>query len=127
MPALKCKMCGGDLEIAQDTQICTCQYCGSTMTLPRLDDERRTALYDRASQFRQGSEFDRAMGVYESILAEDRTDAEAYWSLVLCKYGVVYVEDPGSRRRVPACAARWPRCRTASRSRRRLRRPACPG
>lgn len=104
MPALKCKMCGGDLEIAQDTQICTCQYCGSTMTLPRLDDERRTALYDRASQFRQGSEFDRAMGVYESILTEDRTDAEAYWSLVLCKYGVVYVEDPESRRRVPTCS-----------------------
>lgn len=104
MPALKCKMCGGDLEIAQDTQICTCQYCGSTMTLPRLDDERRTALYDRANQFRQNSEFDRAMGIYESILVEDRTDAEAYWSLVLCKYGVVYVEDPGSRRRVPTCS-----------------------
>ena len=29
------------------------------------------------------------------------TDAEAYWSLVLCRYGIEYVEDPLSHRRVP--------------------------
>lgn len=43
------------------------------------------------------------MSIYETILAEDRTDAEAYWSLVLCKYGVEYVEDPESGERIPTC------------------------
>ncbi len=41
------------------------------------------------------------MGIYEQILNEDNTDAEAYWSLVLCRYGIEYVEDPASHKRIP--------------------------
>lgn len=40
-------------------------------------------------------------GVYEQIVNEDATDAEAYWCLVLCRYGVEYVEDPETQRRIP--------------------------
>ena len=98
----KCKMCGGDLEVSQNLSVGTCQYCGSTMTIPRLD-ERRINLYDRANYFRQNDEFDKAMSLYEIILYEDRTDAEAYWSIVLCKYGVAYVEDPKTHTMIPTC------------------------
>jgi len=72
------------------------------MTIPRLD-ERRINLYDRANYFRQNDEFDKAMSLYEIILYEDRTDAEAYWSIVLCKYGVAYVEDPKTHTMIPTC------------------------
>lgn len=41
------------------------------------------------------------MNTYEKILNEDGTDAEAYWSLVLCRYGIEYVEDPATHKRVP--------------------------
>lgn len=41
------------------------------------------------------------MSMYENILNEDDSDAEAYWSLVLCKYGIEYIEDPSTHRRVP--------------------------
>ena len=41
------------------------------------------------------------MSIYEQILAEDSTDAEAYWSLVLCRYGIEYVEDPATGKRIP--------------------------
>lgn len=41
------------------------------------------------------------MGIYEQILNENSEDAEAYWSLVLCKYGIEYVEDPKTHKRVP--------------------------
>lgn len=41
------------------------------------------------------------MDIYEQILNEDNTDAEAYWSLVLCRYGIEYVEDPSSHKRIP--------------------------
>ncbi len=34
-------------------------------------------------------------------MLENRKDAEIYWSLVLCRYGVEYVEDPNSQKRVP--------------------------
>jgi len=93
-------MCGAGLEIGNES-IVTCEYCGTNQTLPKLDDEKRANMYDRAGHFRRNNDFDKAMGIYEQILAEDGTDAEAYWSLVLCKYGIEYVEDPATRKRVP--------------------------
>ena len=78
-----------------------CDSCGTKQTLPRLDDDRRVNLYDRANHFRRNNEFDKAAGIYEQILNEDNTDSEAYWSLVLCRYGIEYVEDPATHKRVP--------------------------
>lgn len=101
MTTFKCKMCGGTLEINGNESIATCEYCGTQQTLPRLDDDKRANLYDRANHFRRNNEFDKAMGMYEKILNEDNTDAEAYWSLVLCRYGIEYVEDPSTHKRVP--------------------------
>jgi len=66
-----------------------------------LDDDKRAALYNRADHFRRASEFDKAAGIYDSILTEDSGDAEAYWLLVLCRYGVDYVKDPATHRMVP--------------------------
>lgn len=99
----KCKVCGGDLDIQEKASIGECQYCGTKQTLPRLDDEKRANLYERANHFRRQNEFDKAANIYETILNEDKSDSEAYWSLVLCKYGVEYVEDPATRTRVPTC------------------------
>ncbi|MDY6017558.1 MAG: TIR domain-containing protein, partial [Oscillospiraceae bacterium] len=101
MSVFKCKMCGGTLEINNNESVATCEYCGTQQTLPRLDDERRANLYDRANHFRRNNDYDKAMGIYETILNEDTTDAEAYWSLVLCRYGIEYVEDPASHKRIP--------------------------
>ena len=101
MTSLKCKMCGGSLEIASGESVAVCEYCGTRQTLPRLDSERKANLYDRASHFWRSNEFDRAIGIYEQILAADGTDAESYWSLVLCRYGIEYVEDPASHKRIP--------------------------
>lgn len=94
-------MCGGTLEVKNDESIGICEYCGTKQTLPKLDDDRRANLYDRANHFRRNNEFDKAMGIYEQILNEDSTDAEAYWSVVLCRYGIEYVEDPANHKRVP--------------------------
>ncbi|MBR7112067.1 MAG: InlB B-repeat-containing protein [Clostridia bacterium] len=101
MSTFKCKMCGGTLEIQSGSTVAECEYCGAKQTLPKLDDEKRANLYDRANHFRRSNEFDKATAIYEQILNEDGTDAEAYWSLVLCHYGIEYVEDPLSHRRVP--------------------------
>ena len=101
MSVYKCKMCGGALEIGGGESVAVCEYCGTKQTVPRLDDEKRANLYDRANHFFRNDEFDKAMGIYEQILGEDKTDAEAYWSIVLCRYGVEYVEDPATHKRVP--------------------------
>lgn len=97
----KCKICGGSLEIGNNERVFTCEYCGTQQTLPKLNNELNINLYDRASHFLRNNEYDKAMSVYEQILNNDNTDAEAYWSLVLCRYGVEYVEDSVYHKRVP--------------------------
>lgn len=101
MAIFKCKVCGGTLEINVGETVATCEYCGTKQTLPKLDDEKKANLFDRANHFRRNNDFDKAMGIYEQILNEDTEDAESYWSIVLCRYGIEYVEDPSSRKRVP--------------------------
>ena len=100
MAIFRCKMCGGDLGNNGDSVI-TCEYCNTKQALPKLDDEKKIGLYDRANQMRLNNEFDKAMEIYEQILNEDVTDADCYWSLVLCKYGIEYVEDYALNKRVP--------------------------
>ena len=100
MSIFKCKICGGSLEITPDQSVAVCEYCGTKQTLPRLDGDRKAMLYDRADHFRRNNDYDKATGIYEQILNEDPTDAESYWSLVLCRYGIEYVEDPETRKRV---------------------------
>lgn len=101
MSVLICKMCGGDLEIKPGMTTAKCPYCGTNQTLPRFDGEHRLRLYDRANHFRRSNDYDKAMAIYEQMLNEDQTDSEAYWSIVLCRYGIEYVEDPATHKRVP--------------------------
>lgn len=35
MSIFKCKMCGGDLEIAEGVTIAECEYCGTKQTVPK--------------------------------------------------------------------------------------------
>ena len=101
MAVFKCKMCGGDLDVVDGMSVAECEYCGTKQTLPKLNDNEKEIMYERAGHFRRNNEFDKAMGIYEKILDIDNTDAEAYWSLVLCEYGIEYVEDPSTHKRVP--------------------------
>ena len=101
MAIFKCKMCGGIIEFDEGSTVGVCQYCGTKQTLPKVSDDQRANLYDRANHFRRNNEFDKAAGLYEQILNMDTTDAEAYWSLVLCRYGIEYVEDPSTHKRIP--------------------------
>lgn len=99
----KCKMCGGDIQIIDASSICECEYCGSKQTLPNFDDDKKTKLFERANRLRFECEFDKAASIYESIVAEFPEEAEAYWGLVLCKYGIEYVDDPKTGDKIPTC------------------------
>ena len=101
MAILKCKMCGGTMELLGGTTVAQCEYCGTKQTVPNLSDERKAELFDRANHFRFSNDYDRALRIYEQILRGDETDAEVYWSILLCRYGVEYVEDPTTGKRIP--------------------------
>lgn len=103
MTVIKCKMCGGDLQIIEGETVAECEYCGTKQTVPKVDDEKKLTLFSRANRLRSACEFDKAAGVYESIVAEFPQEAEAYWGLVLCRYGIEYVDDPATGKKVPTC------------------------
>ena len=103
MAIIKCKMCGGDIQLAEDRTFGTCEYCCSVMTLPKVSDEQRAVAFNRGNAFRRAGEFDKALAVYERIVAEDDTDAEAHWCCALCRFGIEYVEDPATLEYIPTC------------------------
>ena len=103
MSLFKCKMCGGDLEIAEGVTIAECEYCGTKQTVPKAMDENLQNLFNRATTLRIKSEFDKAEKLYEKIIQADTTQSEAYWGLILCKYGIEYVDDPATYKKIPTC------------------------
>ena len=103
MAIIKCKMCGGDLEVVAESRVAVCEYCGTQQTVPSADNEKKLTLFARANRLRMACEFDKAAGVYESIVADFPEEAEAYWGLVLCKYGIEYVNDPTTGKKIPTC------------------------
>ena len=103
MAIIKCKMCGGELELIPGKSVAECEYCGSVQTVPAADSEKKLTLFARANRLRAACEFDKAAGIYENIVSEFPEEAEAYWGLVLCKYGIEYVDDPATGKKIPTC------------------------
>lgn len=103
MAVYKCKMCGGGLEAMAGDTVVECLYCGTRQTLPKTADENIRALFYRANLLRLKNEFDKAEEIYETILTADDTEAEAYWGAILCRFGIEYVVDPATYKRIPTC------------------------
>ena len=103
MAILKCKMCGGELNFVEGASTAECEFCGSIQTIPKVDDEKKLTLFARANRLRAACEFDKAAGIYEAIVADFPEEAESYWGLVLCKYGIEYVDDPATGKKIPTC------------------------
>lgn len=96
-------MCGGSLDVTSGASVAECEYCGTKQTLPKTRDVVITNLFNRANNLRLKCEFDKAEQIYETIVQQDFTEAEAHWGIVLCKYGIEYVEDPKTLHRIPTC------------------------
>ena len=103
MAVFKCKMCGGSLNVTEKSRIATCEYCGTSQTVPQNNDEKLTELFNHANRLRIDCEFDKAAIIYESIAAKFPDEAEAFWGLCLCEYGIEYVDDSKSNKKIPTC------------------------
>ncbi len=100
---VKCKMCGGDMQLShiENLTVCTCEYCGSKITLPNLDDEQKIFRYNRGNQYRLQNDYDGARQQFDSLLNYSKDDSEIYWSILLCDYGIEYVKDPQTKKEFP--------------------------
>lgn len=102
MGALKCKMCGSNLEIEDSITVCKCEKCGTSQTVPDIEDDKELKLFERAGRLLFNCDFDKAAGIYNTITDSYPEEAEGYWGLVLCKYGIEYA-DNASGKKVPVC------------------------
>ncbi len=103
MAMLKCKMCGGELVLEENSVVAECEYCGSRQTIPSDNNDKKLNLFNRANTQRMKNEFDRAEALYESIASDFPDEAEAYWGICLCRYGIEYVDDPKTEKKIPTC------------------------
>ena len=93
MAVYKCKMCGGELHVEEGMKVVECEYCGSSQTISSSNDGKILKLYARGNLLRTQNDFDKAYNIFEQIIVENPQDAEGYWNLLLCKYGITYVDD----------------------------------
>ena len=103
MAVFKCKMCGGTIEFTTGDTVGVCDSCGTKQTLPKSNDDVIANLFNRANNLRLKCEFDKAEAIYEKIVDQDDSEAEAHWGIVLCKYGIEYVDDPLTGEKVLTC------------------------
>ena len=99
MIALKCKVCGGDIDVHGDSG--TCAYCGAAFSLSTLDDDSRIENMNRANEARRTQDFDEAIRAWSMLVAADPHNAETRWNLALSRYGIEYVWDEPSADFVP--------------------------
>jgi|GEM_PF-637704 len=99
----RCKMCGGDLNIKEGLTTVKCEYCGNVNTIPVTKDDDLSKLFDRANELRRRCDFDLAERTYNKIIESGCDDAEAYWGLVLSRFGIEYVDDPATGKKIPTC------------------------
>lgn len=96
-----CKCCGAPLDVKGQVTVCKCASCDVLQSIPRLDFDEKAILWERADKLRRAGEYDRAAELYRDLLKLDDTDSEIYWCIMLCRYGIEYVEEYGSRKRTP--------------------------
>ena len=90
MAAFICRMCGGALQLTDNSRICRCGFCSTTQSVPFIDDDDKAEICRQAEHFRREYQYDKAIELYEQLVKEYPTEADLYWALTLCRYGVEY-------------------------------------
>ena len=98
----QCRACGMNLTFPAGVNEVTCEYCDRSNARP-VSDAKEMAQLKYANERRNLGEFDEADRVYRKVLEKNGREHEARWGHLLCKYGVICVEDAAGRKRVITC------------------------
>ena len=98
-----CKQCGGELPYIRGKNIVTCEYCGYEQSIPDTDSPDFLKRFSEANDLWQRRQFDSAAAVYSTLAVDYPNEAEVYWRSILCKYGIEYVNDAKTGKKVPTC------------------------
>ena len=103
MEKLTCKSCGSELSLKYGAKTVICELCGMEQTVPVINDPKKLELLITANGHRRACRFDIAKKLYESIITQYPDENEAYWGKILCEFGIEYVEDFATARKIPTC------------------------
>ena len=98
----KCSICGADLIFPAGINEVLCEFCLRPNARPKSRPSE-TTLMKYANERRNLGDFDKAAEGYRQVLQKNMEEHEARWGLLLCKYGVMYVEDSVSGKRMITC------------------------
>ena len=101
--AMRCEACGGLLEYSDDRKKAVCLHCGNEYFFKEEKSNSLVLALNLANQKRAACDFDGAAIGYKAVLEENPNDAEANWGLAISIYGIEYVEDPRTKKRIPTC------------------------
>ena len=102
MAIMNCKMCGTPLFVSDGMRTRECTNCKTAQTVPQnisLDNLEKLNL---ANESRQKGDFEAAERIYDELLSREE-DADLFWGRALCRYGVIYIDNPTTGRKIPAC------------------------
>ena len=98
----RCSVCGAALIFPAGKDEVLCEYCFRPNARPK-SETNETTLMKYANERRNIGEFEEAAATYRQVLQKNIHEHEARWGLLMCKYGVMYVEDKASGQRVITC------------------------
>ena len=103
MYTYKCRVCAADFQAEEGLTYIKCDTCDNTFTHTKSKEDAIHDKYSRAYELLRQCEFDRAEEIFQEILSYDHTDAEAYWCIIQCRYGVEYVKDTSTNKYLLTC------------------------
>lgn len=100
---IHCKNCGTAITANDGQKTVTCDFCGMQQTLPIMHSDLQMKMLFEANADRLASKFDIAKVKYDRLITLYPDDNEAYWCKILCEYGIEYVDDALTERKIPTC------------------------
>ncbi len=89
----QCRWCGGNVIPDSDGKTGVCEFCGKRIVFPKSGYK----LMNQANTLRARMEFEQAEALYQSLAQANREDPEVWWNIVLCRYGILYVQEADRR------------------------------
>lgn len=106
MAEIRCRICGGVFEFTEDESAAVCGLCGAVQALPNVINIEYIGRYGVLTELQQQGEQEKALELYEKLLAEGSNDPCLHFTELLAAYGAVYCKtedgytlsctDPGS-------------------------------
>lgn len=104
LQAAKCPQCGADIEVNPNLEKTICQYCGTTILIQEAVQKVKVehtgtikveGIKNRDDYFKQAKkhikveEYEKALGLLNIIVNDDKFDIEAYCEMIRCYVGII--------------------------------------